>query len=404
MNILMMTLLYPEDMINEVTQNSKDGLQNQINNYQRAFIEGIDATLKDGESLSILNALPVGVYPKHYKKLVIKKRMHGSRIQEIGCINLPWVKQKGRKHRATRALLEWLGKSSENRTVLLYTLYLPFMQAIAAAKQKYPDLKASIIVTDLPNELGLSSGRSGILKGIEQAIGERQMALAGAFDSYVLLTKPMAEALHIQNKRHVIIEGLILPDDQIIVNGNRGEQSRKSVLYAGTLNKELGIPALLEAFKSMPEYDLWLCGRGDMDEGIKKIANAHPNIHYYGFVSQKEALQLQANATLLINPRTPEGAFTRYSFPSKTLEYLRSGKPVICYQLEGIPSDYDAYLFYVKEASAEGIALTVREVIALPQSELLKRGVDGRNYVLNAKNPSVQCARMLDMLRQMHRD
>ena len=82
---------------------------------------------------------------------------------------------------------------------------------------------------------------------------------------------------------------------------------------------------------------------------------SHANIRYFGFVSHERALELQAKAALLINPRSPKGVFTRYSFPSKTLEYMRSGKPVVCHRLEGIPEEYDPYLQYIEGEGAGAI-------------------------------------------------
>ena len=78
---------------------------------------------------------------------------------------------------------------------------------------------------------------------------------------------------------------------------------------------------------------------------------------------------------------------------------MRSGKPVLCYRLDGIPEDYDAYLYYIEQAGAQGIAAAVRLLLKLPASELARRGEAGRRYVLENKNPRVQCARLLKMLR-----
>lgn len=59
--------------------------------------------------------------------------------------------------------------------VLLYTMYLPYLQAVERVRRRYPDLKACVIVTDLPNELGLASGRKGLLRQIEYKRGRRSM-------------------------------------------------------------------------------------------------------------------------------------------------------------------------------------------------------------------------------------
>ena len=68
MNVLLMSLLYPDDQLAEVTHKAKDKLQNQINSYQRAFEAGIRENLKQGEKLDILNCLPVGIFPLQYRE------------------------------------------------------------------------------------------------------------------------------------------------------------------------------------------------------------------------------------------------------------------------------------------------------------------------------------------------
>ena len=173
------------------------------------------------------------------------------------------------------------------------------------------------------------------------------------------------------------------------------------MLYTGTLHRELGIGELLQAFEQMPEMQLWLCGRGDMEDEVRRSAEKHPNIRYFGFVSQEEALSLQSRATALINPRSPAGLYTRYSFPSKTLEYLRSGRPTLCYALEGIPEEYGQYLVYIQAPGADGIRQAVREWMKIPAAEREARGRSGREYVLKHKNPKAQCETLLALLRRM---
>lgn len=399
MNLLMMTLLYPNDMMEEVRRNVRDKIQNQINSYQHAFLAGIDANLQEGERLEVLNSLPVGVFPLQYRKLILKKGYHDhGRIVELGALNLPWLKQRIRTARATRALMKWAKTSVENRTVLLYTLYLPYLEAVQRVKRKYPDLKACAIVTDLPNELGLASGRTGLLKRIEYARGNRSLALCASLDGFVLLTEPMAEALHVGDRPYLVIEGLIQPTDDLSPAAQKAA-ARPAVLYTGTLERDLGIAALLEAFERMPEYELWICGQGHMKAEVEAFASRCPNIRYFGFVPREEALRLQQDATLLINPRSPSGVFTRYSFPSKTLEYMRSGKPVLCYKLEGIPDDYDPYLRYIRGEGAEGICAAVREALALSDAQRMELGNAARSYVLKAKEPVAQCSRLMAFLR-----
>ena len=400
MNILLMSLLYPEDQMEEVARNAKDKLQNQINNYQRAFIQGIRQNLVATERLDILNCLPVGIFPLQYRQLFLKSGLHdqGS-IRQLGCINFPVIKQIMRRHLAEKALTEWVKSSPENRTVLLYTQYLPYMQAVTRVKKRFPDLKAAVIVTDLPNDLGLPSGRKGLLKKIEYIRGDQSIFLCREMDGFILLTEPMAQAIGVQDKPYEVIEGLILARHY---ESTASEPAQKPfVLYTGTLEPGLGIREMLDAFFRMPEYDLCICGQGSMQDEVKKAASQSANIQFLGFVSQEKALALQARASALINPRQPSGIFTKYSFPSKTLEYMRSGKPVLCCRLEGIPHDYDNYLCYIEQPGAEGIENAVRKLMQLSEEERCRIGESGRRYVLECKNPKMQCGKLLDLLRRL---
>ena len=402
MNVLMMSLMYPEDMADEVRHNAKDKIQNQINSYQRAFVDGIRGNLNNGEAFHILNALPVGVFPMQYRKLRIPAGPHdGNSIYELGCINLPWMKRYMRMKRAVRYLTDWAQQSPQNRTVLLYTLYLPFMQAIDRVKRRFPDLKACVIVTDLPNELGLASGRKGLLKRLEYMWGNDSMALCQRMDGFVLLTEPMADALNVREKPYTVIEGLIRTDTSSEETSVQAPQMRGTVLYTGTLEPALGIQELLSAFETLPEYDLWICGQGSMSETVRAAASRCKNIRYFGFVSHQEALRLQSMATVLINPRSASGVFTRYSFPSKTLEYMRTGKPVLCYKLEGIPDEYDGHLCYIKQDGAQGIASAIRELLTRSPQALASLGEGARTFVLENKNPSMQCKKLIRLLRAL---
>ena len=177
-------------------------------------------------------------------------------------------------------------------------------------------------------------------------------------------------------------------------------ESVPTVLYTGTLNRELGIGELLTAFETIKNCRLWLCGKGDMEQEAALAAEKHDNIHYFGFVSQQEALMLQKKADILINPRSGKGAFTRYSFPSKTLEYMRSGKPVVCYPLEGIPAEYADYLTYILREGADGIQQTIQSLLALTAEERHEIGMKAKEYALSEKNATVQCKRLMRFLRQ----
>ena len=175
-----------------------------------------------------------------------------------------------------------------------------------------------------------------------------------------------------------------------------------SMLYTGRLNRRYGLELLLQAMKELhdPDIELWLCGSGEMEEEIRAYAAQDPRIRFFGFLPHVEAVQLQKKATVLVNPRTNQGEYTKYSFPSKTMEYMASGRPVMMFRLDGIPGEYDPFLTYIPEESAASVRDTVESLRKLSPSELDEMGARGREFVLKNKNRNVQMRRVLDFIHK----
>jgi len=401
MNILFLSLLYHPNAAGEVSALSRTGMQNQVNGFQWAMIGGIRKNMEEGETISILNSLPVGTYPRQYRKLRLRGGSVDGDFTEIGSLNLPYFKQKQRESAAEREIERWALQSDQNRTVLIYTLYLPYMRAVAAVKRRIPDLKACVIVTDLPGDLGVASGRQGIMKTIEYHRGRKSIWLVAEMDGLILLTRQMAVPLFAAHQKLCVIEGLTSAQNATPEPIEIPEDHRPAVLYTGTLNRELGIDILLDAFGDMPGYQLWLCGKGDMEAEIAQAQTKQDNIRYFGFVRQEQAVYLQGKSALLINPRTNEGSYTRYSFPSKTMEYMRAGKPVLCCKLDGIPAGYDEYLSYIEPQDAQGIRETINTIMLLTQAERDGIGRRAREFVLTEKNNITQGKKALELLRSL---
>ena len=80
------------------------------------------------------------------------------------------------------------------------------------------------------------------------------------------------------------------------------------------------------------------------------------------------------------------------------MEYLASGRPVIGYQLDGIPAEYDEYIQYVEDNSVEALKKKLFEVCSLPKESRDALGEKSRNFILSQKIPKVMCKRIVDML------
>jgi glycosyltransferase involved in cell wall biosynthesis len=147
-------------------------------------------------------------------------------------------------------------------------------------------------------------------------------------------------------------------------------------------------------------YRLQICGVGDSEEEIKKAVSRDSRIEFLGRLSREEVLRLQKNATVLVNPRQNNEEFTKYSFPSKNLEYLSSGIPMIAYKLDGIPNDYDRYICYVEDNSVEALSKKIIDVCELTQAQRHLYGYEARKYVMEHKNEIVQTKKIIQMLSE----
>jgi glycosyltransferase involved in cell wall biosynthesis len=244
------------------------------------------------------------------------------------------------------------------------------------------------------------SSKSGIfysfLKKIDLAIINN---LINKVDSFVFCTDLMAAHFKVGSRPWIRIEGMY---DSQSTNGTKTEKNphEKILLYTGTLDSRYGILDLIEAFKLMtdPEYRLWICGDGNMKNHILEYATKDSRVKYFGQVSRAEALNLQQNATALINPRTSLGDYTKYSFPIKTMEYLASGKPCIMHRLPGIPEEYLSHLFIPDCETPSGLSKKIEEVCTMDKFFLKEHCQASKSFILKEKNPINQISKLASML------
>ena len=399
MKILFLGCLFKQCDEKEILHKSKIGLQNQINAFQWALINGLEHELKN--NIDIVNVLPVGTYPKYYSRIFLKtkkwKHQKNANDLEIGSINLPIIKQFTRIISCRIKIKKWVKENeSEDKVVIIYSTYLPFLFSI---KNLPSSIKSILIITDLPEFYDLTESRNFLHKIIRNIYNKLTYNAINNIDAFVVLTKYMISKLSIAHKPNVVIEGIV--DNKIKYNENNYNKCKKIILYTGSLTLKFGIMNLVYAFNLIKneQFELWICGKGEAEEEIINRAKADTRIKYLGYLTQNEIYQLQQKATLLINPRTNEGEYTKYSFPSKTMEYMLSGTPVLMYKLEGIPDEYDQYLYYINGSEPQDIADRIMEVCEKPQSDLDDFGQKARNFVLENKSSEVQAKKIIDMIK-----
>lgn len=409
MKILLLFGLFPQENYSEIIDNSKGVIQYAADALQKSFIEGL-GSLRTG--VEILNLPYLGSYPTRYKRLYspvgefryITQNGNIALGKNVRFCNFAGLKMYSRYLETKRSLRQWCkNNENEDKVVLIYAIHTPFLKACTELKEQgYASLKIILIVPDLP--VFMCSKESLILSALRKKNEMILETLYPKVDAFVLLSKYMIELLPIENKKWIVIEGIFnnIQDDSCI--DDWVDDSRINyIFYSGTLARRYGILNLVQAFTGLtnPDIRLVICGAGDAENDIIQYAHNDDRIIYKGQLPRFEVLKLQKKANLLVNPRSPEGEYTKFSFPSKTMEYLASGVPTLLYKLPGIPDEYYQYCFSLEELSVQALAGKIMDILDMDSKELKNIGVKARNFILENKNPIAQSKKIINLINSL---
>ena len=247
------------------------------------------------------------------------------------------------------------------------------------------------IVTDLPDMLGGSKFSKGLANFVIRHC-----------TGYVLLTEAMNGYLNKTGKPYVILEGHSDIAMEDCIPSMEKKISPRVCFYAGGVSRQYGLANLVEGFRkaNIPNARLDIYGPGDYVKELEKIAAEDERIFYGGMLLNTEIVEKEQLATLLVNPRPTHEEYVKYSFPSKTMEYMASGTPVLTTVLPGMPKEYHPYVYLLEDETAEGIAAKLPQVLSASDEELFHKGCEARRFVLEQKNNVVQARKILEMLKR----
>lgn len=399
-NILFLGCLYSDNQKDVFFKASKRGYQFAAQNLQESLIEGF---LENGVYPYVLSVPSLSSFPIGNKLLYIRptkiELFSKSLGDSFGFINLPFVKTI-RMRTAQRYIDKWYESTNGNHNLIVYALLRQQMLIAVEAKRRHPDIKLSIVIPDLPRYM--ASNKLFKLLHLNKRNELLIDSLITQFDGFIVLSEPMIEDLGMTEKPYVVIEG-IHREQFYNYNSKCVEGSDKIIMYAGALSLRYGIGDLIDAFQLIEKnnYRLWLCGIGDAVPYITKAALDNSRIEYKGMVTKEEVESLMREATLLVNPRHSCEEFTKYSFPSKTLDYLATGTPTLMCHLSSIPSEYDDYLYYFTEETPKYMAESIQSICESDPNLLKERGEFAKIFVREKKNPRTQVKRILELIDKL---
>lgn len=408
MRILFLGGMFPKIQEDTIYKNSIGSVQTAADFFQWNLIDGLEAHL--AKPVDLISSRFIGYYPQLYNKAIIKPlRFNHHPLSEdyaIGFINVKGIEIYDRMRRLYTPVKKWIIKqliADELIVIIVYSATPQFMNVIGKLKKEFSFLHICLIVPDLPEYMKMTNkntlARKIYDKYMEKPLHNIVYKNMKFVDSFVLLTKEMKEYLNVGERRYVVVEGVINENRELISNSLFFEKvDIQTILYTGTLAAKYGIMELAKAFTQISNKSIRLiiCGEGDAKDDIDRLGD--DRIELKGVISHDSVLKLQQKATLLINPRRNNEEYTKYSFPSKTMEYMQSKRPVLMYRLDGIPSEYDEYLLYFDDYPDKCMSDIIEEIINKDPEELKDIGMKASEFVCKYKTKILQGEKILNMI------
>lgn len=382
-----------------IINNSRGNVQIAANVLQSALIEGLDKQMES--PITVISEKFLGAYPLRYKKCFIKKkvfnhsRISGHKDIDVSFCNLPLIKHYSRFISSKKYIRELCTSQEDYIFVLGYSMTYSIVEGLIYAKKVNPKVKTCLIVPDLPEYMNLGKKKSILFNFFKNQMNKILYKDIIFIDSFVTLTKYIYEDLGV-NKPFTVVEGVASSSIDVDEEKPKKIHCIKNIVYTGTLDTKYGVIDLVDAFLKIKDSNLRLiiCGSGDGSKYIKKMAEIDHRVQFLGTVNNEEAKRIQRSAYILVNPRNSKEEYTKYSFPSKTMEYMATGRPVLMYKLKGIPDEYDDYIYYI----GENIESSIKQLIELDEKEVSNKGAMAREFVLKNKNKEKQAQKIIKLL------
>ena len=397
MNILFIAQYYPEQLLATFSKKTKVGLDFAAHNLHKALLQGFK---ENEQKIDIVNAPHLGSFPPYYKTPFIPEyKSENERINSFSYLNISYIKRWDIKRKMRKEMIRWCEKTKGKKVIFFYNFVA--LDVLPELKRRFKDVKACLLVTDLPEYMAADNRfLTRLNKKISSLFSSKDKSYFDCVDGYILLAPAMAERLPVNNKPWIQMEGIYNPEDDNVY----GEKTKeKVILYTGNLGRRYGIPELLEAFHRIDKknYRLKICGTGDGLEDVKKYEKIDARILYLGTFSRSKIIEFQKEATLLINPRHSADEYTKYSFPSKTMEYLASGTPTLMSHLKSLPKEYNEYIYYFSDETIEGYSKRIIEICEKSNEELMEFGNNASNFIMQYKTPKPQVKKIIKFMNSL---
>lgn len=393
------TLIYIGGDYREETQKIIEKYDNQTSLAALVYEQKIHSGLEQNyDRIFNLLVAMVSWFPKR-SRLFINKTVKIDNGYSVGFNNLIGVRDYSiyfSLKKYFKKIIKQNKLKNEPFDVFFTTQYFYNAKLGKYIKKKYP---AARIVYDIQDGPGLISkkykGLTKALKNYQQKTLIKNMTVSA--DGYVVMTPYMTELFDSKNAEVLVIEGATEKNniDRPVVP--------QVITYTGGIYDEYFPYDLLSQSakilkKKYPSFRINVAGRGD--EEIMKKLKEDRGFFFMGMVTPEMTRRLIKRSNILFNLRQNNDVY-KYSFPSKTFEYLASGNPIISTNLGCYSEKFKNTLFIIEDLNVDSFVAMVDKILNMNEEELAK--VRNKNLALSEeyspKNVGLKIKNLFNTIR-----
>lgn len=402
--LLMVGIALSEEMMTKLTLLDCNPLL-QGHKHQWAMIRCIESGT--GRPVELLTWPAIGDYPRHPALWLRGGRWshrEGAEDRWIFFINIFGLKPFTRFVGIFYHTLRWLvrHRHKESRAIFLYNAISAPLWAVILAKSIFAvSTCVACILADYPSKD--LPGEGWLYRGARRIDRWLQIRGLSQLNGIVSLSKWLAVDLA-PGVPYVVMEGVVSGATELETDARSTTAAIRTrdefvVMYGGRLEESQGVRILLDAIDALGgEVTLWICGKGPLEGEVQRRIRLGSPVKYFGVMPNSEMLNLASLTDILVCPRMPDAWDTKYSFPSKLIEYMATGVAVVATKLSVIPEEYDPFVIWSPSPTSEGLRSAFEAAKAKRGPELKQFGVAAKEFVLDKKGEVAQGHRLRSFL------
>ena len=389
MHILFVGKVCPANTANTIMRKTGKNPGFQIIKFSRLILDGF---VHNQSQVSALTNIITSTSPIGKSNTEINNHIH---YHYLPYIKLPVIQQLIQFVYSFFYTLIWC-KRTQGDKIVLCDIFASSCSMGSVLAAQLMQTKKTMILTDMlipPATIAQDTKKWWWKMFFKMRVRSQENGLK-KYDGFIFLTKYMNITYNPNKKPYIVMEGSV--DHTFSPKVINTLKNTRIIMYAGAIEAEYGFDTLVQAFMqiSQPDIELHIYGGGKFVEKLLEYQQKDIRIKYKGVVTNEEIIVAEQEASLLVNPRYSNQEFVKYSFPSKTSEYMLSGTPVLTTKLSGIPEEYFQYLYTFDEETVEGYTHKLNEILSLPDEELKQTGLKAQEFVLKNKNNIIQSQRI----------